>query len=63
MKTYKTLYIDKEILDDMKEIADKENRSVSNAIITAILEYIKNHKQVRFYPLQCVNTSQNYDPG
>lgn len=44
MKTYKTLYIDKEILDDMKEIADKENRSVSNAIITAILEYIKNHK-------------------
>lgn len=44
MKTYKTLYIDKEILDDMKEIADKENRSLSNAIITAILEYIKNHK-------------------
>lgn len=44
MKTYKTLYIDKEILDDMKEIAEKENRSVSNAIITAILEYIKNHK-------------------
>ena len=44
MKTYKTLYIDKEILDDMKDIADKENRSLSNAIITAILEYIKNHK-------------------
>lgn len=44
MKTYKTLYIDKKILDDMKEIADKENRSLSNAIITAILEYIKNHK-------------------
>lgn len=44
MKTYKTLYIDKEILDDMKEIANKENRSLSNAIITAILEYIKNHK-------------------
>lgn len=44
MKTYKTLYIDKEILDDMKEIADRENRSLSNAIITAILEYIKNHR-------------------
>jgi hypothetical protein len=38
-----SIKIDQENLDGIKSIADKQHRSVNNAIEVAIMEYIEKH--------------------
>ena len=41
-----SIKIDQSVLDDLKDVAAKENRSVNNAIETSLIEYIKNKKDI-----------------
>ena len=41
-----SIKIDQSILDDLKEVASKENRSVNNAIETSLIEYINARKDI-----------------
>jgi len=41
-----SIKIDQSILDDLKEVAAKENRSVNNAIETSLIDYIKARKDI-----------------
>ena len=42
MKTLVTLKIEPELKEKLKDYADKERRSLSNVVILAIEEYLKN---------------------
>mgnify|MGYP006400706091 CR=1 FL=1 len=41
-----SIKIDKSVLEELKEVAATENRSVNNAIETSLIEYIKNRKDI-----------------
>lgn len=43
-KTPYSIKVDDTILNDMREVAEKQHRSVNNAIEMAMLEYIEKHK-------------------
>lgn len=45
-KLYSIRLDEKKIIEPLRVIADKENRSVSNIIETVLLEYIKKNKKV-----------------
>jgi hypothetical protein len=38
-----SIKVDKEILDDIKKVAEKQHRSVNNTIEIALIEYAKNN--------------------
>jgi len=37
-----SLSIDKEVMEKIKELAENENRTISNIVETALIQYIKN---------------------
>lgn len=39
-----SLIIPKEVKQELKQIADNENRSLNNLINTVLLDYLKNNK-------------------
>ena len=41
-----SIKIDQTVLDELKAVANKENRSVNNAIETSIIEYTKKRQDV-----------------
>lgn len=42
--TQMSLIISKELKQELKQIADNENRSLNNLINTVLLDYLKNNK-------------------
>jgi len=44
--------IDQELKDLLEKLAQKENRTLSNFIINAILTYIKNHHKIDWHQVK-----------
>ena len=42
-KTQTTISLEKTLLDDIKQIAHAENRSISNLVVTVMEKYVKDY--------------------
>jgi len=45
-KTVKAFSLDKNVFNDIKDIADSENRSISNTVETALKQWASERKKV-----------------